>query len=203
MFFLCYKRNSLNFCLLFQTPIPEGHILASQMSTNSVIEKTITEEEEEDRTSTTVSSGAKNSGSGPSQPRDRGGGGTISIKINGQMREVVIPNSVPQPKWWWWCDGERKEFNFKNELHLQTFTWITWRQITQQEEQTKTDLIYWKFENLCHRISLSLSLFSDAVIENERKEHLQRIQGFIWKRSKKMEILGLFSPRRTPIIDVT
>ena len=98
MFFLCYKRNSLNFCLLFQTPIPEGHILASQMSTNSVIEKTITEEEEEDRTSTTVSSGAKNSGSGPCQPRDRGGGGTISIKINGQMREVVIPNSVPQPK---------------------------------------------------------------------------------------------------------
>ena len=98
MFFLCYKKNSLNFCLLFQTPIPEGHILASQMSTNSVIEKTITEEEEEDRTSTTVSSGAKNSGSGPSQPRDRGGGGTISIKINGQMREVVIPNSVPQPK---------------------------------------------------------------------------------------------------------
>ena len=50
------------------------------------------------RTSTAGSSGAKTSGSGPTQPRDRGVGGTISIKINGQMREVVIPNSVPQSK---------------------------------------------------------------------------------------------------------
>ena len=66
-------------------------------SQSSVIEKTIAEEtDEEDRQSTNVGSGAKGSGGGAPSNKERGG--TISIKINGHMREVVIPNSVSN--WW-------------------------------------------------------------------------------------------------------
>jgi hypothetical protein len=65
----------------------------SQLSNTSVIEKTIAEEtDEEDRQSTNVSSGVRGSGGGAPNKKERSG--TISIKINGHMREVVIPNSL-------------------------------------------------------------------------------------------------------------
>lgn len=69
--------------------------------------------------------------------------------------------------------------------YLQTFTWITWQQITQQqEEQTKTDLILLK---ICVTGSLSLIVF-------RRREKKNRISPsnarFIMK--EKMEISGFF-----------
>lgn len=75
------------FFQLFQATIPE-----EQSINNSIIERTITEEmEEEDKISTNITPAPKGSGQA-STSRDRGA--TISIKINGHMRDVVVPHSV-------------------------------------------------------------------------------------------------------------
>ena len=98
--------NSHFLLSLFQASNQEGHHhplhLPSQLNNTSVIEKTI-REEEEDRSSAIVSPGARGSGAGSHNSRERGG--TISIKINGQMREVPMPNSVSN----WWTDKQKKK----------------------------------------------------------------------------------------------
>ena len=77
-----------NLSFRFQSTIPEGQ---ATLSKSSILERTIAEEtDEEDKISTSISSGIR--GSNPTSTRD--GGATVSIKINGHMRDVVVPNSV-------------------------------------------------------------------------------------------------------------